>query len=79
LRYRVNRSVIQRWREQEGRSFAWLSRQVGIKPDTLHQQIRGTCGLSLGVALALEKATGIPLQSLVEQVREGETLADVAG
>ena len=68
LRYRVKRDVISRWKEQEGRSLAWLSRRIGVKPDTLHQQIRGTCGLSLGVALALEDATGIPLRPLVEKV-----------
>lgn len=71
-RYRVKRDVIKQWREQEGRSLAWLSRRIGIKPDTLHQQIRGTCGLSLGVALALEKATGIPVQDLVEEVETAE-------
>lgn len=72
LRYRIKRSVIQKWRKDEGRSLAWLSRKVGIKPDTLHQQIRGTCGLSLGVALAVEEATGIPVQTLVEKIVSDE-------
>lgn len=71
-RYRVKRDVIKQWREQEGRSLAWLSRKIGVKPDTLHQQIRGTCGLSLGVAMALEEATGILVQDLVEKVSVGE-------
>lgn len=64
-KYKVNADILQDWKRREGRTWVWLSRQVGIKPNTLTQQMNGNCGLSLGVALALEKATGIPVQSLV--------------
>jgi hypothetical protein len=65
MRYCLNQDVLRAWKEEEGRSYVWLSKRVGVKPDTLAQQIRGSCGLSLGVAMALEEATGIPIQRLV--------------
>jgi plasmid maintenance system antidote protein VapI len=67
MKYSLKYEVLREWKEREGRTWVWLARKIGVKPNTLAQQLKGSCGLSLGVALALEEATEIPIQKMVRK------------
>ena len=68
MRYRIIPDRIAEWRHKEGRSIVWLSRQIGVTPESLYDQIAGRYGVSLRTALQLERTLGVPVRDLVEEV-----------
>lgn len=61
----INRPVLERWKQDEGRNWKWVARQLSVTPETLYHQLAGRCGLSLRSAIRLEEITGIPIRALV--------------
>lgn len=78
MRYRLDRRSLDKWKNREGRTFAWLARQVGVKTENLYQLLHGSHGPSLAAVLALSEITGIPVESLVRRIDE-ESMASAAG
>lgn len=68
MRYRLRRQPITDWQVREGRTFSWLAQRLGVKPGSLAHQLSGRCGVSLGVALKLEKELGRPVSEIVEEI-----------
>jgi len=63
----LQRTVLEKWKEDEGRTWTWLARQANVRPETIYQQLGGRTGVSLRLALALEDVTGIPIRKLVTE------------
>lgn len=77
---KLNSQALKAWKAREGRTWGWLARQIGVAPTTLSQQLNGHCGLSLTVALALEKTTGIAVADLVvEEAANGSAVINSEG
>lgn len=70
MRYKLRPEPLKSWRDSEGRTYAWLARRVGVRPETLVDQVGGRIGVSLATALKLEKELGIPVAQLVEAVND---------
>jgi plasmid maintenance system antidote protein VapI len=68
MKYKLRKEPLTKWKEREGRTYTWLARRLGLKPDTLVNQIGGRVGVSLATVLKLEKELGIPARDLVEAV-----------
>ena len=68
----LNRTRLERWKEERGSSWAWVARQLAVTTQTFYHQIGGRCGVSLEIALKLEEITGIPGRDLVERKPEEE-------